>query len=322
MGKNSIGWLAWVAAGAVVLVLIACGSETNGTDGAVGAVARGNASTDRFGHSPAVPPRVPVAAQVQPFSFLIATHDPSGSGYDLTAVNGAPFGCGRQTAATSCYVSALDLSTFDLSATDAKTILAQVGRDPSAPALLFVGAVSSDALVAQEIWRAPVAAPLTGTVLQVSHQPAQALVVNDWSPSSAGPFGAIDFTSAPKAEHCVLGSDGNQACSMSYVSANTDVVATAGVVLTGRKGSDGALHVQQYFLKVSTGYDDNSDGYSYCAAGQQLCPDNKCYYLDGGSCIGLHWGGRGEISVYVRSTNASVEAWLMSTGQLTPADFE
>ena len=81
------------------------------------------------------------------------------------------------------------------------------------------------------------------------------------------------------------------------------------------------LHVQEYFLKVSIGYDDNSDGYSYCEAGQQLCPDNKCYDLDGGSCIGLHWGGRGEISVYLRSTTPSVEAWLLSTGQLLPSDF-
>jgi hypothetical protein len=309
--KISIGWLAWGVAGAVVLA--ACSGEQDGAVGAGAATTTRSVSTDSFGKKPSTPPPV-----VQPYAFFIASRDPSGTGYDLAAVNGAPFECGRQTAATACYVSSIDLSVFDLASSDAKTILAQVGRDPTSPTLLFLGSVSGGALLAQEIWRAPAAVTLSGTVLQVSHAPAQALVVNSWAATS---IGALDFTSASKSEYCVISDAGTgQACSQSYVPVDTDVVSSAGVILAGREGKDGTLHVQQYFLKISTGYDDNSDGYSYCAAGQQLCPDNKCYFLDGGSCIGVHWGGRGEISVYVRATAPTVQSWLLSTGQLHPTD--
>ncbi len=185
--------------------------------------------------------------------------------------------------------------------------------------LLFVGQVTRGALAVTEVWRAPAPAPLAGTLLHVSHDPTQALVVNDWAPV---PLGSVDLTGAPEATEC-FEDDGGQLCKPTLDAVTTDVTSTAGVVVMGRFGAVGALRVTQYFLKVSTGYTQDGDGYSYCLDGQIVCPSLACLDEDAGACHGLHWGGRGESPdprTYVRAASPSFSAWLLATGQASPTD--
>jgi hypothetical protein len=308
--KNWSGWVPWVLPGTLVLGACFSAACSSGGEGAPEGSARvGTASSElrsTIGSSAA-------------FEFFTAAR--SGSGYVVSAVNGGTFACGSQRA-TACRVPAIDISALGLGAGDVKTILGLVGRDPSSPEVLFVGSVGSNALVVQEVWRAPAAVhlPSGSELLLVSHQaPSQALVVNSWSPARVG---ALDFSAAAEAECCDAPDDGGgPPCSLSYFPVTTDVVAPTGVVLTGWTGSNGTLHVEQYFLKISTGYEQLGDGYSFCSAGDQVCTDGRCFDPDGGACNHVHWAGRGESPAYSRATSTSVESWLLATGQLQLSDL-
>jgi hypothetical protein len=234
--------------------------------------------------------------------------------YLVTAVNGVSFTCGRNLAATSCLVSTVDLSALNVAPEVVTALMAQITSDPDAPQLLFAGAVTGGALVVQEVWRSPAPARLSGTLLQVSHTPERALVVNRWTPT---PIGQLDFSKAPLAQDCETETDaGGTECAPSLAPAETDVATPAGVLLEGWTRGDGTLHVQRYFLDVTVGLDDLGDGYSYCQEGQTLCPNGQC---SDSVCKNGH-GGHGMIAIYQRSDLASFDAWLVATGQLLSTD--
>jgi hypothetical protein len=245
------------------------------------------------------------------FAFFVATTQ--GSEYVVSALNGGTFVCGKAQNATSCVVSSIDLSLLDLAPNDATAILREVGRDASAPAVLFAGSISAGALAVQEVWKAPSAARLTGTLIHVSHQPAQALAVDTWTPATVG---ALDFSDVRGATYCQVG-DAGTTCAPSLVPVETDVVSPAGVLLVGEEERGGGFRVTQYFLEISVGYDQDGDGYSYCHDGEFICSGGACSVSE--NC--LHWGGRGLKTVYVRSTDPTFDTWLVATGQLQSGDL-
>jgi hypothetical protein len=298
-----------LSAGAVVaLGVMACSSE----DGAEALRPTGAGRTTTVSEA-----RRAGSSEAATFAFFAATRE--GRGYRVVAVNGARFACGSEASATSCLVGDVDLSGLGLSSTSTRALAEQIGWRDDAPQLLFAGQMTRGALAVTEVWRAPAPAPLTGTLLHVSHDPAQALVVNDWAPVA---LGSVDLTSAPDASEC-FEDEGGQLCKPTLDAATTDVTSTAGVIVLGRFGDGGALHVTQYFLKVSTGYTQDGDGYSYCLDGQIVCPNLTCLDDDAGGCHGLHWGGRGETPdprTYVRASSPSFSAWLLATGQVQASD--
>jgi hypothetical protein len=244
-----------------------------------------------------------------PYSFFVATRW-SGQ-YRVTALNRAPFACGGDLAATSCVVPAVDLSLLQLPPDVSAQLLGRIGWDPLSPSLVFAGSIGAAGLQVQEIWRAPVAAPIFGRVFHVSHDPEHALVVNRWTTAS---LGTLDFSEAPRAEMCGAADAGAQ-CVMSQDPVLAGVASPTGVLLTGSP-ADGTFYVEQYFLKITVGLDQDGDGYSYCREGQTVCASGSC--SDSGIC--LHWGGRGLIRIYARSADPSFDAWLVSTGQLSSSD--
>lgn len=252
----------------------------------------------------------PGASSAEPFAFFVATR--SFEGYRISAVNGAPFACGARSAASWCAVTKVDLSALDLPSADATALLDQIGQDPSSPEVLFVGSVAADALAVVEVWKAPAALPLEGTLLAVSHQPQQALVVNEWTEASVG---TLDFSGAPEATYCTYVDAGTE-CAPSLLPVETDAPTPAGILVAGRM-EGGKLRVEQYFLAISVGYVQEADGYSYCKAGETVCGSGAC--SPSGNC--LHWGGRGLPPVYVRSSVASFDAWLVTTGQLQSSEL-
>jgi hypothetical protein len=290
----------WVVGG--VLSLAACGGERGGTSSEA-VVQESSAQTAAPGQtaSPA-------------YAFFEATR--AGSAYRVTAVNGAPFACGWLKAARSCFVSSINLSALDLTPSAVTGLLAGVGEDPEAPVLLFAGTVTGNALVVQEVWRAPAAARLSGTLLHVSHSPQHALVVDQWTPQWVG---TLDFSRAPGVEDCEAGDDGGTQCTVSQVPVQTDVVTEAGVLLEGWPERGGSFAVQQYFLKITIGAYQDQDGFGYCQADQTVCPNGACD--TDGLCTKGHGGhGMDDQQAYIRSTNPTFDAWLVATGQLLPTD--
>jgi hypothetical protein len=302
MKKSSVrSRVAWSVAGA--LALVACSSDP------AGSVADGLISSD--GHSAIDRVRFPSSASSEAaFAFFIATSE-YGS-YRVSAVNGAPFTCGSQESATSCRVSSIDLSVLNLDPDVATKLLRGVSRDATSPTLLFAGAVSGDTLSVEEVWKAPSAVALDGTLFHVSHDPQQALVVNAWTPSS---IGTPDFSQTQETLDC-NDSDGGAPCALSYLPVETDLASSAGVLLVGETESDrGArslFRVRQYFMEVTVGQTQDGDGYSYCQAGEHVCPSGVCSVS--GNC--LHWGGRGLAKIYDRSGVETFDDWLVATGQL------
>jgi hypothetical protein len=290
-------WIGALAVGGGVVVAACGGRAGGGSEPGAGAEAVAQASAPATADSA--------------FAFFAATH--SRGEYRVFAVNGASFACGKETV-TSCLVSAVDLSALDVSPEIVTTLLDQIGDDATSPQLLFAGSLLEGTLAVQEVWRAPVAARLGGELLQVSHAPERALIVNQWVST---PIGALDFSGAPGAEDCETGDGGATACEPSLIPVETDVALPAGVLLEGWTGRNGTLHVQQYFLNVTFGLDQLGDGYSYCQDGQTLCPTGQCSDL---VCKNGH-GGHGMVAIYQRSGVAAFDAWLIATGQLLPGDI-
>ena len=247
-----------------------------------------------------------VSESVSPYAYFVATRQ--AGQIEIAAINGASFSCGGAAPVTSCQVASIDLSALNLTAATQLKILAQVGRDATSPTILFAGSVANDSLAVQEVWRAPAALPIDGTMLFYSQALPSALVVDQWTPV---PVGTLDFAAAPQATFCD-NEDGGIACAPSYLPVEEDVASPTGILMLGTTRG-GITRVSQYFLQVTFGHDQDDDGYSYCQAGQTLCGNGMC----SSSGICLHWGGRGLLKIYTGSTDPTFDQWLPSTGQAT-----
>jgi hypothetical protein len=247
-------------------------------------------------------------AQVSPYAFFQATK--TSGGYWVSTVNGTSVLCGSGRRGSTCFVSTIDFSILNVPAATSTAMLGLVGRDPYSPQVLFAGSVNASSLVVQEVWKAPRPVPFFGNLILVSNEPtSKALVVDTWRTTS---IGTPDFSNAPGAIYCDANAAGVFTCAPSYAMVQNDVTTAAGVILTGEDWGDGTLYVDQYFLKVSIGHDHDTGGYAYCQVGQTACENGFC---TAGECT--HWGGRGMMPVYDRTTtDPSFNNWLISSGQV------
>jgi hypothetical protein len=244
-------------------------------------------------------------------------------GFQVYGANGVQVPCGPQGLSASCLVSKIDFTPMGLPALASKQVLADVGYDPYAVRLLFAGKVSGDLLQVWETWRAPdlfsTWAPLytaSGNGCDPDAETctsAHSLDVNTWSAEAVT---SLDFSSAPPVAECFTTVGGK--CTKANLDA--PVVQTswpAGTLVTGSIDRTGTLHVQNYFLLISTGLTQSNDGYSYCTIGQSFCGDHQCTSAPP-SCYLTHGRGRGLIDFPDPNGDPAFQSWQSLTGQLSP----
>jgi len=219
------------------------------------------------------------AASVSDYAFYSATR--AADGYDVRRVN---------EPGAAVHVRAIDLAPGGLAAFDVATILGEVGSDPSAARLLFVGKVVGDALTTYEVWRGSREAKLDASAFHVSHRSSQALAIGAWQSMA---LRKLDLDGAPTVAECDDAK--NPACAPSHDGVVEDANSPSGIVAVGTL-ADGTIHARDWFVKLVVGHQHRSDGYGYCAAGQTSGSSGVCIgtpSIDGVLAPSLSREGRG-----------------------------